>query len=240
MAEWKAKRFWTEAKAEQGPDGWEVRLDGRPVKTPAKALLVVPSKALAEAIAAEWDALEEAIDPGAMPLTRSANAAIDKVATQFDEVAALIAAYGETDLVCYRAEGPELLCAQQADAWDELLDWARDELEAPLETCVGVVPRPQPERSVARLRDEVVSLDPFALTALHDLVAMSGSLLIGLAALRGRLPEEDLWTRSRVDETFQESQWGADEEASVTASYKRGEFLHAARFFRLSQALPEN
>ncbi|MDV7142261.1 ATP12 family protein [Tropicimonas sp. TH_r6] len=240
MAEWKAKRFWKEAKAVRGPDGWDVQLDGRPVKTPAKAPLVLPSQALAEAIAAEWDALEEAVDPSIMPLTRSANAAIDKVATQFDEVAALIAAYGETDLLCYRAEGPEALCAQQAAAWDDLLDWAREDLGAPLEVCVGVVPHAQPEESVARLRHEVASLDAFALTALHDLVAMSGSLLIGLAALRGRLPEEDLWARSRVDENFQESQWGADEEASVTASFKRGEFLHAVRFYRLSQALPAN
>ncbi|SDL09290.1 ATP12 family chaperone protein [Aliiruegeria lutimaris] len=235
MSEWKLKRFWKSATAELVEGGWQILLDGRPVKTPAKAPLRVPSLALAEAIAAEWDAQQEAIDPATMPLTRSANAAIDKVSTQFDEVATLIAAYGETDLCCYRAEGPEALCQGQAEAWDELLQFARDELNAPLEFCAGVVPLAQPGPSIEALKAEVAALDAFALTALHDLVSISGSLLIGLAAIRERFPAEDLWQRSRVDERFQESQWGYDEEAAVTEAFKREEFLHAQRFFCLSR-----
>lgn len=235
MSEWKVKRFWKNAETSAVDGGWQVTLDGRSVKTPAKQPLVVPSRALAEAIAAEWQAQEEAIDPSSMPFTRSANAAIDKVATQFAEVAELIAAYGETDLCCYRAEGPEQLCALQAEAWDALLDWAKDEIAAPLEKVAGVVPVAQSPESVAALQAQVASQDAFALTALHDLVSISGSLVIGLAAIAGRFPPEDLWARSRVDETFQESQWGVDEEASVAAGIKREEFLHAHRFYILSR-----
>ncbi|NDR56954.1 ATP12 family chaperone protein [Aliiruegeria sabulilitoris] len=235
MSEWKLKRFWKTATAEPVDGGWQILLDGRPVKTPAKASLRVPSRALAEAIAAEWDAQQEAIDPLSMPLTRSANAAIDKVGTQFDEVAALIAAYGETDLCCYRAEGPEILCQAQAEAWDALLEFARDELNAPLGVCVGVVPIAQPEQSLETLRGKVSELDAFALAALHDLVSISGSLVIGFAAIQERFPAEDLWQRSRVDESFQQSQWGVDEEAAATSAYKREEFLHAQRFFCLSR-----
>lgn len=235
MAEWSVKRFWKEASAQEVEGGWQVVLDGRPVRTPAKAPLVVPSRALADAIAAEWDAQVERVDPSTMPLTRSANAAIDKVSAQFEEVAGLIAAYGETDLCCYRAEGPQQLCTQQADAWDELLAWSGEAFNAPLEVTVGVVPRAQPAPSLAALQSEVRKLDAFALTALHDLVSISGSLLIGLAALRERLPIDELWRRSRIDETFQESQWGVDEEAAVTAAYKREEFLHAERFYQLSR-----
>lgn len=235
MAEWKAKRFWTAAGIAEVPGGWQIRLDDRPVRTPARALLIVPARPLAGAIAAEWDMQGDAVDPAGMPMTRSANAAIDKVTPQFDEVAALIAAYGETDLCCYRAEGPEALRTRQSDAWDRLLGWARDELHAPLVRVTGVTPVPQPEKSLARLRARVHDMDPFALTALHDLVVISGSLLIGLAALDGRFPIGDLWQYSRVDEHYQESRWGKDDEAAAMADCRRAEFFHAARFHDLSR-----
>lgn len=235
MAGWKAKRFWKDAHVACADGGWQVLLDDRMVRTPAKAPLVVPASALAEAIADEWRAQGDDIAPLTMPFTRSANAAIDKVARQMDEVAALVAAYGETDLCCYRAASPAQLRTEQDLAWDELLDWASVTLGAPLVQTVGVVPVPQPARSLAALGARVASLDAFALTALHDLVALSGSLLIGLAALEDSHEIEDLWRRSRVDEDFQERQWGPDEEAAATASRKRAEFLHAAKFHRLSR-----
>jgi len=236
MSGWTAKRFWKEATVEPEAGGFGVRLDGRAVKTPAKAPLVLPTRALAEAVAAEWDAQDEKIDPATMPFTRAANAAIDKVAVQFDEVAGLIAAYGETDLLCYRADGPEALTARQAEAWDPLLDWAEAALGARLTATAGVMHIAQPEPALDALRARVRSLDPFALTALHDLVGLSGSLIIGFAALENWSDADTLWHLSRIDEAWQEEQWGADEEAAELAARKKQEFLQALRFYTLSKA----
>lgn len=234
MSDWKAKRFWKTAEAVQVDGGWTVHLDGRSVKTPAKTALVLPTRAMAEAAAAEWDAQEKEIQPQTMPVTRSANAALDKVAVQKEEVAELIAAYGESDLLCYRADGPEALCKAQAEAWDPFLEWAKNDLGAPLNVTEGLMPTQQPSDSVARLKAEVDSADPFILTALHDLVSLSGSLVLGLAAARDVAAPEEIWKASRVDETWQESLWGEDEEATEVAELKRQAFLHAKRFLTLS------
>jgi chaperone required for assembly of F1-ATPase len=233
MSGWTAKRFWTAATAVEGPGGWEVHLDGRPVRTPAKAPLRLPTAALARAIAAEWQAQGEKIDPAAMPLTRAANAAIDKVTPQREEVVAMLAAYGETDLLCHRAEAPAELVRRQAEVWDPLLDWVAEVLSAPLTPTTGVIGVPQPPESLARLRAEVAALDPFELTAFHDLVALSGSLVLALAALKGQAPAEALWQASRVDETWQEQLWGRDEEAARAAELKRRDFLQAMRLLGL-------
>lgn len=235
MSTWAPKRFWKDTSIEAEEGGFGVRLDGRAVKTPAKAPLLLPTQALAEAVAAEWQAQEDKVDPVTMPTTRSANAAIDKVAVQFDEVAALIAAYGGTDLLCYRADGPEGLVARQAAAWDPLLAWAEGRYGAKLDVTSGVMHLTQPAQSLALLEAEVTAMDPFALTALHDLVGISGSLVIGLAATEGWADAEDLWARSRVDETWQEDQWGMDEEATEQAAKKKADFEHALRFFNLLQ-----
>ncbi|TCP40462.1 ATP12 family chaperone protein [Rhodovulum marinum] len=237
MAEWALKRFWTLAEMGEAEDGFTVLLDGRAVRTPAKAALVVPTRAMAAAIAAEWDAQEREVQPRTMPVTRAANAAIDKVRAQHEEVAALIAAYGESDLLCHRADSPAELVARQAAAWDPLLDWARDALGAPLVPTAGVIPCAQPEASLAALRARVTGLDAFALTALHDLVALSGSLVIGLAATEDAVaPVERLWEISRIDETWQEEQWGVDDEAAGIVAAKRGDFLQARRFLDLARA----
>lgn len=237
MSEWKRRRFWTQVTVVPAATGYEVLLDARRIHTPSKTPLVLPTQTLAQAVAREWEAQRDEIDPWTMPMTRSANATLDKVIPQSAEVAAMIAAYGETDLLCYRAEGPESLVQIQADGWDPLLDWARSALGAPLIATVGVMAVEQPPRSLTRLAQRVVSEDAFALTALHDLVALSGSLIIGLAALDGVLSDEELWRRSRIDEDWQESQWGADADAAEVAARKRGDFLHAADFFRLSRAV---
>lgn len=233
MTGWAAKRFWKAASAEMTPAGWEVRLDGRPVRTPAKAPLTLPTEALARAVAAEWEAQGEVIDPTAMPLTRAANAAIDKVGPQRADVVAMLAAYGETDLLCHRAEAPEELVRRQAEAWDPLLSWAAETLAALLKVTRGVTPVAQPPESLARLRAEVDALDPFALTAFCDLVAISGSLVIGLAALRGEAPAEALWQASRIDEDWQAELWGHDEEAARVAALKRRDFLQAVTLLGL-------
>lgn len=235
MAEWAAKRFWKAAEAVPEGAGFAVHLDGRAVKTPAKAPLILPTEALARAVAAEWQAQDERIDPLSMPFTRSANSALDRVAPQHAEVAEIVAAYGESDLICYRAESPAALVARQAEAWDPLVDWARDALAAPLVMATGVMHVPQPATSIEALRARVHRQDAFALTALHDLTALSGSLVMGLAVLEGETTPEALWALSRVDEDWQATQWGEDEEAAAVAARKRGDFLHAAALFRLSR-----
>lgn len=235
MSEWTAKRFWTTASAAEADGCWAVQLDGRQVRTPARRPLVVPTQALAEAIAAEWQAQGEIVEPGRMPMTRSANAALDKVAQQRDEVIAYIAEYGATDLLCYRAEAPDALRAQQAAAWDPLLAWANTAYGAALQTTSGIVPVAQPNTALQALRTEVMLCDNFALTALHDLVMLSGSLVIGLAALTRTHAPDTLWEWSRIDESWQAAHWGADEDATAAAAAKRKDFLHAAEFQRLSQ-----
>jgi chaperone required for assembly of F1-ATPase len=205
------------------------------VRTPAKAVLSVPTRALAEAIAAEWDAQEGKIDPGTMPFTRSANAAIDKVAHQKSEVAEMLAAYGDSDLICYRAVSPSELVEKQAAAWNPLLDWTESVLSAKLLAVEGVVHVPQDVQAMARLRAHVDALDIWALTAFHDLVSLSGSLVIGFAALDGFYPVKTLWDLSRVDETWQAEQWGSDEEAEEMAARKQSDFIHAKRFYDLSR-----
>ena len=235
MSEWKAKRFWTAATTEPCDGGYTVQLDGRAVKTPTKTLLVVPTLSLAQAIADEWDAQDEVIDPTSMPFTRSSNAALDKVAHQHAEVAELLAAYGDADLICYRADSPESLVARQSEAWDPLLEWVSEAFGVQLQPVQGVMHHPQPSATLERLSGEVHSLDDFALTAFHDLVGMSGSLVIGLAALRNLHPAPVLWGLSRVDEIWQAEQWGADEEEQELVARKENDFLHAKRFYDLSR-----
>jgi chaperone required for assembly of F1-ATPase len=233
MTAWAAKRFWTDALPEACDGGFTVRLDARPVRTPLKAPLVLPTLAMAEAIAAEWQAQTGKVDPATMPCTRAANSAIDKVVPQFDEVVAMLAAYGDTDLLCYRATGPETLVARQAAAWDPLLDWAATALGAPLMATAGVMHIPQPDRSLAALKAQVARLTPFQLAAFHDLVALSGSLVLALAVTHHRLTAAQAWTLSRIDEDWQAELWGEDEEAAALATLKQAAFLQADRFFGL-------
>lgn len=233
MSGWKPKRFWTAATAEACEGGFTVRLDGRPVKTPAKAAFVLPTLAMAEAAAAEWDAQQGQVRPETMPVTRAANSALDKVAHQFDEVAGLLAAYGESDLLCYRALGPEGLVARQAAAWDPLLDWATASLGAPMAVTAGVVHIAQPPGSLARLRARVYGCTPFRLAALHDLIAITGSLILGLAVADRRLTADEAFSISRIDEQWQAELWGVDDEAAALEAFKRAGLQEAARFWDL-------
>lgn len=232
MSGWAAKRFWKETEVSEVEGGFSVTLDGRAVKTPAKTAFVVPTRGMAEAIAAEWDAQDEKINPATMPVTRTANSAIDKVATQFHEVAEMLAAYGDSDLLCYRATHPQELIDRQAAKWDPVLDWAAEALGARLVPVSGVIHAPQNATAIADLTARVHRFTPFELAAFHDLVGISGSLILGFAVTEGHLGAEQAWDLSRVDEKWQEEQWGEDEEASKQADIKRGDFLHAARFFR--------
>lgn len=231
MSEWKAKRFWKEAKTEAVEGGFAVRLDGRPVKTPAKALLVVPTSVIAKAIAAEWDAQTDVIDPLSMPYTRMANAAIDKVAIQKAEVADMLAAYGDADLLCYRADAPEELVARQAAIWDPYLDWATEVLGARLHSRTGLMHESQDQAALDTLLARTHALDAFELAAFHDLVSLTGSLVLGFASAQDDAAPDEIWAASRLDETWQEEQWGVDEEAREVAEIKKASYFHAKAFF---------
>ena len=236
MSGWKAKRFWANVTVvEEAEGGWGVRLDGRAVKTPAKTALVVPTKAMAEAIAAEWQDQAEMVDPRTMPVTRSANAAIDKVASQRSEVIDLIAAYGGSDLLCYRVETPITLVDRQEEGWGAWLRWAKTSLGVELVSATGVMHIPQDAKALATLHSLVAGHSNFEIAALHDLVGISGSLVLGLAVSQGALDPEEGWRLSRLDEDFQAEVWGEDEEAVETAIRKKADFLHAHRFMTLCQ-----
>ncbi len=231
MSDWKAKRFWKAANYVSEAGGFAIQLDNRPLRTPAKTAVIVPTERMAKAIAAEWDAQEGQIDPLSMPMTRSANAALDKVTQQFDEVAELIAAYGDTDLLCYRATTPVSLIERQCASWDPLLDWAKTSFGVDMAVTLGIMPISQPPETSNRFRAEVDRFTPFELTGFHDLVSLSGSLVIGLAATRKHADPQELWDVSRIDEIWQEEQWGKDDEATELAEKKRRAFLHAYDFF---------
>ncbi|MEL6466821.1 MAG: ATP12 family protein [Pseudomonadota bacterium] len=231
MSEWKQKRFWKAATVDQTEAGWAVALDGRAVKTPAKAALILPTQRMAYAVAAEWDAQEEVVNPLSMPFTRSANAAIDKVAVQHAEVADMLAGYGDSDLLCYRADAPQALVDRQAAQWDPYLDWAAVTLNARLLTRTGIMHESQDPKALANLSERVHALSAFELAAFHDLVGLSGSLVLGFAAAQDLHPAPTIWAASRLDEMWQEEQWGADEEAQEHANLKQASFLHAKAFF---------
>lgn len=233
MSGWAARRFWAETSVRPEGGGFAVFLDARPVRTPLKAALVLPTEALAAAVAAEWQAQADLVNPATMPCTRTANSAIDSVARQFDAVAAMVAAYGASDLLCYRAEQPAGLVARQSAGWDPLLDWAARTFDAPLVTTSGVMHVDQPATSLAALSDSVHALSPFRLAAFHDLVAIAGSLVLALAVTRGRLTAAEAWNLSRIDEDWQIEEWGEDAEAAELAALKRADFLQADRFFAL-------
>jgi chaperone required for assembly of F1-ATPase len=227
------KRFWTEVHVAETPGGFGIRLDARVLRTPARAELIVPTRALAEAIAAEWRAVEGEIRPEALPFTRAANVAVDRIAADPGPLVAHLAAYGETDLLCYRAEGPVGLQARQAAAWDPALAWAARDLGAPLAVTEGVAHRAQDPASLAALHAAVGAHDAFALTALSELVTLSGSLVLGLAVARGALGAPEAWAASRLDETWQEEQWGVDDEAAEMARVRENDFLRAATLLEL-------
>jgi chaperone required for assembly of F1-ATPase len=231
------RRFWQDvALRPEAEGGFAVLLDARPLRTPEKRLLCLPTQALAEAVAAEWAGIAGEIRPDELPFTRAANSAIDRVSANLRPVVAALAAYGETDLLCYRAEGPAALQERQSALWDPWLDWSRRALGAPLFAVAGVIHQPQPQASLAALRARVAGHDAFELTGLHDLVTLSGSLVLALAVSAGALGGDAAWSLSRLDETWQAEQWGSDAEAEAAAQLKRAAFLRAERLLHLVRA----
>ena len=227
------KRFWKEVSIRPEASGYGIYLDDKQLKTPLKASLLAPTMAVAQGIADEWEAVEEKINPLHMHLTRCANATLDKVVVDHGAVAEMLAEYGATDLLCYRAEGPTELVARQAEAWDPMLVWMSEKYSVTLIATTGIMHKPQPSDGQAKLRAVVSAYDPWRLTALHDLVTISGSLVLGLAVASKHLSAEDVWPLSRIDETWQEEQWGVDETANAATEIKRSDFVKAAKLMEL-------
>ena len=227
------KRFWKVAQAVAEQEGWGVRLDDKPLRTPGRALLAVPTEALGEAIAREWATAEGTIEPWAMPLTGLANAAIDRIEPDRDAFATSLGTYAEGDLACYRAEWPQTLAARQLESWDALLGWARRRYDVDFVTTTGIVHVAQPRATVERLAHAVAEPDPFHLAGLSPLVTIGGSLVAALAVLEDALTPEQAWDAVSIDERWQIEKWGADAEAETAMASRRRDFFAAARFLDL-------
>ena len=227
------KRFWTTVELVEADGGFGVSLDGRAVKTPAREPLVVPTRALGEAVADEWRECGQEIDPRAMSMTGLANAAIDHVAPSPEKFAAELARYAEADLFCYRAEGPPSLVERQAESWDPVLAWARRRFDVDFVVTASIIHAPQPQATVDRLGHAVAALDPFRLAALSPLVTIGGSLVAALALAEEAFPADALWDAVSLDERWQLEKWGSDAEAEAALDLRRADFMAAARFLAL-------
>ncbi|MBL4749615.1 MAG: ATPase [Amylibacter sp.] len=228
MAEWDLKVFWSEVTVCEGDAGFKVLLDERDVKTPAKSTLQVPTRAFAEKIAAEWASLEDKVDPEKLPLTKLANAAIDKVVVQSDPIIGMLSEYGTTDLLCYRATAPKGLADKQEQVWQPLLDWFAATHGITLEVGSGVMPIRQPTEVLGKCAALLKPYTAFELAAVYDLISLSGSFVIGLATACEKLDAPRAWAASRIDEDWQISEWGADEDATILASTRQQAFERAA------------
>ncbi|MGE0501723.1 MAG: ATP12 family chaperone protein [Rhizobiaceae bacterium] len=224
------KRFYTRVEAVRTEEGYQVRLDDKPVRTPGRQVLVLPTEQAARLVAEEFEAQAEFIDPVAMPLTRLINTAIDGVASDPQAVIEDIMRFAASDLVCYRAEGPDGLVSRQADQWDPVLDWVRATLGARFLLAEGVIHVDQPREAVGgiglHLRQRE---DPLRLTAMHLMTTLTGSALLALAAEAGALTAEAAWTAANVDEDWQAEQWGRDSEAVARDAARRRDFMAAAQ-----------
>lgn len=223
------KRFYKDVTVRQEPDGYAILLDGRPVKTPGKKPLAVPSPVLAEAVAEEWRAQDKVIDPSKMPLTRIVNSTIEGVIDHRSDVADDVVAFAGSDLLCYRAAGPEVLVARQSAAWDPIIAWAAEDLGARFVLAEGIMPIEQSPTTLEKIAAAVRPLDPFRLAALHVVTTLTGSALIALAVLNGRLTAAEAWAAAHIDEDYEIEQWGRDVEADERRA-ARSVDMHAACF----------
>lgn len=224
------KRFYKEAASRAANDGFVIELDGRPIKTPARAQLSVPTSALAEAIAEEWNAQETHIDPETMLVTKLANTALDRVGPRFNEIVDEIAAFGASDLLCYRAEDPESLVGRQSEQWDPLLDWLDSTHHARLELATGVIFKEQSAEVLARLREVVAARSAFELAGLHQAVSLCGSLVLGVALIDTHISADQAHDLAHLDEAWQAGRWGWDDEALARLEERRKMLKATARY----------
>ena len=230
------KRFYKTVSVEAVPGGFEVRLDNRPIRSPAKAPLVFAGEPLAQGVAAEWEAQADEINPHAMPLMQLASTAVDLIGKGREAIVDGVVAYAETDLLCYRAEHPRNLVERQAQAWQPLLDWATLRYDAPLHVNAGLMPKPQPPEALRALRRAVESYDDWTLSALQTATGACGSLVVALALVEGRIDAEEAFDVSQLDETFQIEAWGEDPEATKRRANARADIADCRRFQVLLRA----
>lgn len=223
------KRFYKDVTTERSEEGFRILLDGRPVRTPGKNILAVPSQAIADRLREEWDGQGEEIDPAKMPVTRLVNTAIDGVAANFDAVADEIVRFAGTDMLCYRADSPEGLVNRQRDGWDPILRWAADTKGARFILVEGVMHQEQPAPAIDAFAAALAAhTDPLALACLHTVTTLTGSALLALALAEGVIDAETAWSLAHVDEDWQIEHWGTDEEAFRRRELRREELDVAA------------
>lgn len=231
------KRFYTTVEVAKGAEGYEVRLDGKPVRTPARSVMQLPTEAAAGLIAAEFSAQSETIEPVTMPVLRLVNTAIDGVAREPDAVAEDILRFASSDLLLYRADAPDGLVAKQADAWDPILDWARETIGAQLVLATGVVHVEQPREAIGAITIHMrPRREPLRLAALHLMTSITGSALLALAVEAGSLDPEAAWDAAHVDEHWNEQHWGMDSEAIARRNHRKRDFLSAVSLIRTLDA----
>ena len=216
-------------------DDFSIALDGKPVKTPLKSRLQLPTRALAEAVAAEWEAQDEKINPASMLFTKLANTAIDRVARDRPRIAAEVVDYANSDLVCYRADRPPALVERHAALWDPVVDWARTALDAPFAVTTGVVHAPQPEAALKAHAAAVAGLNDFELTAYYTVMTLTGSALLAMMLARDAISPEAAWAAAHADENYQIEQWGDDDEAQARRVVRHAEFSACCHFMALSR-----
>jgi chaperone required for assembly of F1-ATPase len=225
------KRFYAKAGVAESPNGFAITLDDKPIRTPSGRPVVAPIRAIADAIAAEWEAQPELIDPLTMPMTRFANSVVDAVAGRVDAVAEDIAKYFQSDLLFYRAGHPDGLVAREAALWDPLLFWAADALGAHFILAEGIVHVRQPETAVAAARAALPD-EPWSIAALHVVTTLTGSALLALALMRGVIDSDQVWAAAHVDEDWNMEKWGVDEEVAARRAARLVDFRAAASILK--------
>lgn len=229
------RRFYKSVTVQQGEGGWHVLLDGKLLRSPAKLDFALPTRALAEAIAAEWDAQADKVDPHSMPMMQLAATAVDRIAADPARVIAETAGYGGSDLVCYRAEAPIELARRQEEAWQPLIGWAAERYDVALNVTTGIVAVAQPPHALGTFRRVLETADIYALTALAALTGAAGSLVIALAVVEGRLTAAQAAEAALLDEQFQAEKWGSDPEAEARRASVRRDLTDGLRFHQLSR-----
>ena len=223
----KLKKFYKKASVKGKKAPFSIALDGMVMKTPLKATLEIPSRALAKAIAGEWNAQEEFVEPNLMYLTKYANTAIDRVETRKDNIVDEIVAFASSDMVCYRANTPQGLVDMQASAWDRVLEWASERHGLNFICVAGIVYASQPEATLVTAHGVLSAHDAYMLTAIHNLTTLTGSALLAMAVVEGAITDDEGWSAAHVDEDWNISQWGDDDEAIQRRTFRKTDMMAA-------------